>query len=232
VATVTHRALFNNSSTTPQTTAAFTPAAGDLIIVFFAATTTVANNPSCVSSIAGQTFTLINSGLSRASVDTIYCFVANQFATAVSQTVTCDTPSDANAGATIYVATAASMSRVGPNAVRQSAFQDNKASASPPTPAFAVAALTANACLGAMMNATNPAGMTPPTSWTEGVTDSGFTTPTTGAEYVFRNSGFTGTTVTWGSNSATASGSVIIELDISVPTQLPASLVMAPRVAA
>jgi hypothetical protein len=78
------------------------------------------------------------------------------------------------------------------------------------------AALTANLCLGAVANGSNPAGMTQPASWSESI-DLGYTVPTTGLETAFRNSGETGSTITWGSTSATAFASMVIELDISVP---------------
>lgn len=212
MATVTHEIGLATTTAGPQTTAAFTPAAGDLLVVFATASGSVDATPTLTNSL-GLTFTKVNSALSRASADTIYCFVANQFAAASSQTVTFDTPNDVNTGCIVYVAAVAGLVRTGLAAIRQSAIQNNDTAGTAPNPAFSIAALTANPCLGGMTNATNPSAMTQPSGWTEGTADLGYASPTTGGEYAFINSGFTGTTVTWGSNSATASGSVIVELD-------------------
>ena len=151
-----------------------------------------------------------------ASVNSIYAFVSDQLVSnAASQTVTFD-PADAANGTIIFVNAVAGMSKSGTAAIRQFAKQDNQA-AGTPAPAFSSNALTENVTLGVVGNATSPAGLTAPTSWTEPAStgDLGYSTPTTGGEYVFRNSGFTGTTITWGSASASAFGSIIIELDTS-----------------
>jgi hypothetical protein len=63
-------------------------------------------------------------------------------------------------------------------------------------------------------NSSSPAGIAKPTSWTEQV-DVGYATPSTGLEYASRNSGFTGTTITWASTSATVWGAISVELDTS-----------------
>jgi hypothetical protein len=107
------------------------------------------------------------------------------------------------------------MLRSGPSAVRQTAVEQNQGAATP-GPAFTTAALTENLTLGYVFNASNPAAVTEPTGWTER-RDNGYNSPTTGFETVSRNSGFTGTTVTWGSGSATAFCSIIVELDSNGP---------------
>jgi hypothetical protein len=54
--------------------------------------------------------------------------------------------------------------------------------------------------------------MTTVTNWTERQ-DVGFANDTNGLEVITRDSGFTGTTMTWGSSSASRFASMIIELD-------------------
>lgn len=78
--------------------------------------------------------------------------------------------------------------------------------------AFASACLTENPTLGLVTSALNPANMTEPTGWTEQA-DTGYTTPTRGAEYVSRDSGHTGTTITWGNTGSASHGALIVELD-------------------
>ena len=215
MAAVTHEIVTQSSTgTDTHTSGAFTPAAGDLIVNFFGAATS-STVPVCTSS-TGLTFTAVTFALCRASVDRLWCFVSNGPATAVSMTLTCVGQGAGCIGSAHQISGVAGMTRFGGDAVRQSAVQSN-AAAGTPAPAFPVAALTANCCLGSVMNATSPATMTPPASWTEGVADVGISGPTTGFEYAFRNSGTTTTTVTWGSASASAFGAVIVELDISLP---------------
>jgi len=206
------------TGTGPYTSAAFTPAAGDMLVVMAAVSDTAAT--ATLSSSVGTTFSIIapfSTAAYRTSLDRVYVFIANTYSTAVSQTVTISVSGDPGTGACIAVLAVQGMKRLGQGAVRdgQAARQQNQAGGGTPAPAFASAVLTANATVGVIGNNSNPAAMTPPSGWTEGSTDGGYATPTTGFEYVFRASGFTGTTVTWGSTSASTFASFILELDTS-----------------
>lgn len=211
-ATVTH--LVTTASTANASTYAsgsFTPTAGD-VLVSFAVITGSAINCKMTDSL-GVGFGLAAQALKASSVDSLFLFVANKKATATSMTVTLDCTGDAGTGAVIFVAGVAGLTRFGPAAIRQSKVLSNQSTATP-APAFTSSVLTANPTIGFIASATNPAGITEPTGWTEGG-DTGYATPTTGAEYVFRNSGFSSTTVTWGSTSSSAFGAIIAEIDIS-----------------
>jgi hypothetical protein len=159
---------------------------------------------------------LVLSVAKAASADRIYVFVADALAAASSQTVTFNCSQDNATGAVIQVCSVAGMTRTGQGAVRQTASTPNATAGGTPAATFSAAALTGNPTLGIVSNGASPAALTPPTNWTEG-NDTGYSTPPTGAEYVFRDSGFTGTTITWGGTSATAYGVGIIELDTSTP---------------
>lgn len=195
-------------------TGAFTPTAGDLLIAFAIVTGQAGGGTFTDSQSLG--WTQIATALKNTSADTLVLAVANSFAAASSMTVTF-TPagSPTSTGVAISVLRVSGMTRNGASAVRQSATQANQA-ASTPAPAFAVAALTGNSTVGAVANATNPATMTTPASWTERH-DIGYSGPTTGLESVSRDSGFTGTTITWGSASASALSDIIAELNTTVP---------------
>ena len=215
MATVAHlNSTASSSNTTSYASTAFTPLANDLLVVFVTASGTVAAGTMTDSQSLG--FTKITSALKNASADTIYLFIANALAAASSMTVTFDCTGDAATGADIQVAGVASMTRTGSIASLQTAKQENQASGGTPAPSFAASAQTGNPTLGVVGNSTNPAGMTTPTNWIER-DDTGHNTPTTGAEYVSRDSGFTGTTITWGSTSASAFGDIIVELDTTAP---------------
>jgi len=205
----------STSNATSYASGAFTPAANDLLVAFVTASGTIATGTMTDSQNLG--FVKVTSALKNSSADTIYLFVAKNLANAKSMTVTFDCTGDAATGAIIQVVRISGMNRTGLNAILQFAMQENQAAAGTPAPAFGAAAQTGNPTLGVVGNSTNPATMTAPTGWTEN-DDAGYITPTTGAEYVVRDSGFTGTTVTWGSTSASAFGAVIVELDTTTPS--------------
>lgn len=215
-----------SQSTTDGTsfaTGAWTPAANDLLLAFVVASGTVATGSFSTS--AGTTFTKVTSALKNTSADTIYCFIANALSSASSQTATFDCTGDSATGACITVIAISGMTRTGASAIKQSKVISNHASATPAI-TFDTSALTGNPTLGVIGNATQPPGLTPPTSWTE-INDDGYLTPATGIETVSRNSGFTGTTITWGSSSGTAWGGIIVELDASaISTAIANSLML------
>lgn len=206
-------ATANTTNGTSYASGSFTPAANDLLVAFVVASGTVATG-TMTSSVGGQTFTKITSFVYNGSLNTIYAFVGDQLVTAVSQTVTFDCTGDTATGAVVSVLRVSGMSRTGLSAILQSAGQSNQAGGGTPAPAFGASALTGNLTAGVVGNGANPAGLTPPTSWTE-ANDTGYPSPNIGSEYVYRDSGFTGTTITWGSASGSEFGSLILELDAS-----------------
>lgn len=214
MATVTHRVITADTGNTPNASGAFTPSLNDLLIAFVVASATVQDPGALASSIGGFTFSPILRATYASSVNSIYAFVSDALvSSATSQTVSFD-PADTANGTVIMVCSVSGMSRVGTAAILQSAKQDNQAATGTPAPAFSANALTGNPTLGVVGNESNPAALTEPTGWSEGG-DTGYNTPATGAEYVFRDSGFTGTTITWGGTSASAFGAIILELDTS-----------------
>jgi len=212
-ATTTHAiSTASTSNATSYASGSFTPAAGDLLIATVTASGTIAAGTMTDTQALG--FTRVATALKNTSADTIYVFVALHFAAASSMTVTFNCTGDSATGAVIQIVRVSGMSRRGIGAIRQFAVQANQAAGGTPAPAFTAAALTGNPTIGVVGNSTSPATLTAPTGWTE-LDDTGYATPTTGAEYVTRNSGFTGTTITWGSTSASAFGDIILELDAS-----------------
>lgn len=217
-----------DTGNTPNTSDAFVPTTGDLLMVCVSVQDSVDASPT-LSSSAGLTFTNIGTqAVYGGSISTVYWFVANALVTDTSsQTVTWTEASDVGGGSVIFTYGISGMSRVGTDAIRQAAAMNNRnAGAGAPAPAFSGAALTGNVVLGCLGNNSNPAGMTAPSGFTEPSSpsgDVGYITPTTGAETVFINSGFTGTTVTWGSSSATQSGSLIVELDTTSASACPST---------
>lgn len=214
MATVTYEiGSASTSNTNTYSTSNFAPATGDLLVAFVVASATVA--AGSFSTTAGTTFTKVTSEVKATSADTLYCFVANTAATSASQAASFTCTGDNATSCLISVFSITGMSRYGLSAIRQFKGQSNQAASTTPAPVFDAAALTENPCLGFVGNGTNTAGVTEPSSWTESA-DTGIGSPNTGSEVCFINSGFTGTTVTWGSTSASEFGSIIIELDTSI----------------
>lgn len=213
MAAVTH-GVSTPTTTNAQsyTSGAFTPAVDDLIVVFVVATATVAT-PGLTDSVGG-TFTLARTQTKAGSGDLLLCFVADQLAAATSRTLTFTCTGDAASGCIIQAARVSGMSRVGLDAVRQSAGASNQAAGGTPGGSLGAAVLTTNPTFAYAANGTNPSGLPEPVGWTER-DDTGYATPTTGAQYDSRDSGFTGTSIVWNGSSATAYGWMAIELDAS-----------------
>jgi hypothetical protein len=233
VATVTagvHTASTSNVSS--YASASFTPAANDLLVVLVTATATVTNPGTCTSSIAGITFSPVVRSVWSTSANTVVSFVSNQFVPATSQTVTYDCTGDAATGAIVVVLRVAGLTRTGTSAIVQSAVQTNGAAAATPAPAFSASANTNNPCIGFYGSGTSSTTKnSAPASWTEVYDLTGYASPTTGTHVISRNSGFTGTTVTWGGASASVFGAQIIELNTADPDgySLPIQSVTAPQ---
>jgi hypothetical protein len=194
-------ATFDTNSGTKTVTA--TPAVGDLIVIITAHSgNTSAATPTDDNS--SGTYTKITSATGQSSVDTVSAFVRNSLIGAANSTVFTHAPGTSTGGG-LGVIKITGMSRAGATAIVQSAIQNNQASGGTPTPVFGSAAKTANAVISAVMNATNPAGVSVRSSplYTARVS-SGFLTPTTGIGVMSIDSGETGTSIAWGGTSATA----------------------------
>jgi hypothetical protein len=219
MAAVTLGVITADTTTGPNTSGAFTPALNDLLIVFFAARQTADTGAqlTCVSSVGGFTFTKLSTeGFFPTTPDNrLSVYVADALvSSATSQTVTVDTAVDVMSGSIIAVALVAGMTKTGLAAILQSAVDDDNSGGATPATVFGASALTGNATIGYVMNSSSPAAMTEPTGWTEiGETD--HITPNHGGELVSRDSGFTGTTITWGSTYGSAGCAISIELDTS-----------------
>lgn len=205
---------FNTTAGTKTVVA--TPAIGDLIVVITCNSGRTTAQSGTLSDNQGSghasSYAQINSFTKKTSADSMWAYVRGDTIRAASSTTWTFTPTATDTGGGLQVFKITGMSVAGLAAIRQSAIVSNQASGSAPAPALDVVALTGNALIGAMMNATSPAGMTQPTGFTESV-DTGWSTPTEGVETCFASSGITASTITWGSSSASAFGALVLELD-------------------
>lgn len=187
----------------------------DLLVVICAMTGAV-TAPTVTDDNSSGAYTDCTGGavLKNTSADGMWVFARNSLVPATASTIITMTSPGGDTGGGLFVYRVTGMARVGSQAVLQVAKQSNQAAAGTPAPVFGASPLTTNSLIGAVHNATNPATMTPPTSWTE-KHDTGYATPTTGLETATIDSGFTTATVTWGGTSASAFGSIAVEMDAS-----------------
>ena len=205
-----------------------TPSVGDLIVVF-AASTGLAGGTTNVSdnNTGASTYTQVNTdftGFSTTGVLTAW--IRNALITSATSTIFTASQAGSSGGG-LLVYRVSGMSIVGVGAVRGSGGQSSGGAGTAPAPVLlrrigttfsgTQAALTGNACVAAVCNGTNSTTTTaPPTGWSESF-DNGYTSPATGFEVCFRNSGETNSTLTFTANSASAFASLALELDTSVP---------------
>lgn len=200
-----------STSGTVDRTVTITPAVGDLLVGIVGVRGNSTTTPTA-SDDQGGTYTLVEVAPWGAGGSTLSLFVADQLVTsAVATTITFATGSNTS-GNTAVIAVSG-MSKTGATAVVQSASQDNQSSGTP-TVALGAAAQTGNMLIGAVSNNVSPEGNSAPASWTERA-DIGQSTPNNGLEVVTIDSGFTGSSVTWGGSESGVFGALVVELDAS-----------------
>ena len=186
-------------------------AIGDLIVVVM-----LVSGATSVTSITddkGGTYTYITSALKQTNADAIAVYIRSALCTvAGNHVITATLPT--NTGGGIVALKVVGMTKAGSAAYRQQMTQDNQSIAGVPSPVFLSVPVITNPIIGVMANRSDPATMTPASGYTE-LVDSGFTTPLQGLHVMSRNSGETNTTIAWGSSSASAYCSIIVELDAS-----------------
>jgi hypothetical protein len=195
------------------------PSIGDLIVIVCANSgRTTAQDPTVTDDNAGGggTYTQVQENTKNVSADTMWIYIRNDLIKSVASTVFTFSPLAAgDTGGGLVVLRVTGMWRAGASAKRKSGGQDNQAAAGTPGPSWTGggSATGLNPLIGAILNGTNPAGMTKPASFDTEQFDNGYNTPPTGLEVVSDNTGNTDSTVTWGGTSASAFCSSILELD-------------------
>jgi len=223
MATCTLAAAISDTAAGPISSGAFTPAANDLLVCVVWGTGTSLVDTDLVISSTGNTaaWTRLGTGIifetagnnGRGAV-----FAQNALATAVSTDVTATFNVDNSTGNHIRIYRISGMTNTGVAALRQFAKDEVVASGTPQIAAFAAVCLTDNPVIVSVHDEGTADGWTPPTDWTESTTpdaEQQILTPTSRCDIAHRDSGFTGTTITWGSASTGAYSSVAVEFDAS-----------------
>ena len=224
IATTVRGTISSSTNTDTYTTSSFTPTAGELLVLFVELQTLL--GIASVSDSQGGAWTRITSSTRSAGADAAYAYVRTSTAPASSMTVTIsiaqddtipDAPSASGCNAGVFSLVDAN--GTGAAAITQSQTA-NSAGSSTPTATFSSTTATGNATLLCVFNNTNPSGVTNPTGWSDG-SNIGHTLPTCGLRTSYRNSGFAGTAVTWGS-SATNWAVIMLEVNAAASSS-PAS---------
>lgn len=215
-ATVTpHTFLASTANTaTWGATPSFTPVAGARVIVLKSVGASVGTPGTVTGSANGLTFTQVATAVRGGSLDRLYAFVSDAVPSSPSaMTVSGGFNGDAGTGHIIFV-----MSCTEINGVRQWKNRDNQA-IGVPSATFDATPIAGNPQISFVANAgVGGTGLTtPPSGFTKDANgDKSYTTPDKSAAYAYINSGAATATITWGTSSSTASGSIILELDASV----------------
>lgn len=203
------------NTTTGTHTVTATPSVNDLIVIVCANTGRV-TNPTVTdnNSGGGGTYTQYQSALARASADKMFLYVrTGALISSATSTIFSVTGASSTGGAMIVLAITGITTFY--KAVRNLQIgNQNNAAIGTPQPAFPAVALTQDVIIGAVLNATSPAGLTQrgAPAYSEGC-DLGFASPTTGFEEMHIATGETAQTITWGGGSASAFGALVVELN-------------------
>ena len=212
-----YRASSSNGSTsgTGDRTATITSIIGDLLIVFV----NLANNhdesliltDDCSDGL-GTYSQIDNAAWLNSSLQTCMgsVFIRDNLVKA-GDFITITASAGSNDGGVMAVIAVQGMTKAGMSAVRGHADRSGISTGSTGSVTLPQAALSNNMTLVALVS--EDTTTTPPASWTERV-DANIATPTTCLEVATRNSGFTGSTITWGDpTTSTVFSTFGIELD-------------------
>ncbi len=214
-----YRTHATNTGTSTTTAVTITPAVGDLFMVACEASFNTNDTPTCADDNGG-TYTRLES-INHYLDDNyrLMIFVRDQLLTNTTSTVVTVT----NGACTVSLAAVFAFSgvtRAGTLAIRNTGKETDIADGNTPAPALGAAALTDSIMWGVVGTNIAPA-LTPPSSWTESLdTNFGPSSIGVGMEAGYRDSGFTGTTVTWGSGLSGSDGfaSFVAEIDTRART--------------
>lgn len=212
--TVTVQAsLFSTSGFSTYTTASYTPANGDLLI---AIVDVDGPDGTGVSDSLGGTWTSLYDDTAVTGRSVYY---RTTFSNGSAMTFSV-TSSPAAAGCNIVIKSVSGTSGAAPvNTIVQD-IDASFAGGGTPAVTFGAALTAGNCVIGAVFNTSNPAGVTEPSGYTETI-DSGHATNNQGMETCYKSGSLSGTTVTWGSTSATSGVVFAVEVKAASTARVP-----------
>ena len=192
-----------------------TPAVGDLIIIFVQVSgDTTWSSPTDDNS--SGTYSLIGVSLDDSSGRYGAVYVRESRIASGASTVFSLANPGTDTGGGLAVVKVTGMSRAGSSAVRQykQDVQTTITVGFPATGSWTSARLTGNPTIGFLLVPYATPGVDPTSSFTE-LLETGYGSPNTGIEIQSRNSGDTGSTLTWGTEINSSWSVMGVELDAS-----------------
>jgi hypothetical protein len=191
-------------------TASISVASGDLIVAFASVSGNTQVSPTMTDNDGG-TYALVGQALWDGSANNMLCFVRNSLSPAGKVTLTLGT--DTNTAGEIVIIAYSGMTRTGAAAIKQITSLANQATSTTPSASFANPVTSGDQLLAAV--ASGDKYTDEPGGWNEheNVSQS---TPTTALEVTSGETGFTGTTVTYGSSETSGYAMMVVELDASM----------------
>jgi hypothetical protein len=207
----------NHTTTAGSKTVTATPAVGDLIVIVGASSglaSALDITPTDNNADGNGAYTRVALAQSNANTELEAVYIRNALIGSATSTVFTLGLSASNTGGGLTVYRISGMTKTGLTAMLQKIEQSGGASGAAPSVTFPSAANTNNVIIGAVMaNQATANAITPPTNYTEDA-ELTYTTPSRVLEVVHRDSGETGTTITWGTTTL-AWAAIAVELDTS-----------------
>lgn len=192
------------------TTADFVPPQGSMLVVLASYADSFAfTSPASIVGDTGKALSILTDGARRTNLDSLFIYTADGFSNAVSQHVTIDLTADNASAVTVAVIAVTGLALAGYSAAFNYGAQQNQASSVPaPTLNFGNAQTT-NLTIG-VVSTSAASSFTPPVGWNELTT---INSPGPPMEIVYRLSGFSGSTITWGASVTPDYNDTIIEFN-------------------
>lgn len=212
---------FRTSGTTTNTTSgtnpslALTGTIGDVSFVFVNATGNTNLTPTCTDTGSGGTYTLIAAIPKNGGADTLSIFVRNsQYASTASVTITAAI--GAHTACAMVVANIFNLGSAGTGVIVQSGTQSNASSGTAPSVTLGSTTALSSIVLAFVGSGSNPPNLNAPAGsmWSTWSRNQNFGTTNTGVDFAFGISN-AGTAITWGTNSATNYGSIVLEINVA-----------------
>ena len=210
----------NWTTTASGQTVTATPAVNDLIVVVHGMSGWASGDTSVMTDNQGGTYDQIGGNpLSNGggTGGALWISIRTSLISLAVSTIFSVTNVGASGGG-LTVLKVTGMTRTGVLAALKNAGESTQTE-NPPVIAFASATLAGNPIILAVIGEDNPAGVTPPTGFTE-TTDTGWSTPTTGVEVCFDSDGNTLSSYAWSGGALTDHNEVGVELDTSILSSL------------
>ena len=199
------------NTTAGAKTVTATPAVGDLILIFVV----VAGDSTWSAPTDNQSGTYVRMGPTVSISTTVYgaWYIRTALIPAGSSTIFTLSNPGSDGGGGLAVLKVTGMAKAGDSAWTMGQLGSG-VGGTPQTATWSSSKSAVNPVVGALINISNPAGLTPTTGYSE-LLDTGFSTPTIGVEIQKIDSGDTTNTMIWGSTYGLNWVCIGVELDAS-----------------